>query len=124
MSQLTKATGHALRHVERTAIRRAMRVVEQGAFDATSIDDDGVPVGLHGEKVAGNPRRRRIALDMRQSKRNAPMYIDVLTRRLESAEKADALAAQGAPVHLNIGVVNVVVAPSYQTIDVTAEAKE
>lgn len=109
--------------VERLAIRRGLKVIERGAFDATTIDDEGNPVAPDVEPLTG--KRKRVALDMRQSRRNSPVYIDVLTRRIESAEKADAIANQGAPRPLNIGVVNIVVPQQqYETIDVTASPTE
>ena len=59
----------------------------------------------------------RVALDMRKSRRNAPTYIDVLLRRLEGHEKAEAIKSQGAPVALNVGTINVVMPPTYQVLE-------
>ena len=101
----------AIQQIERQVIRKARRVVEQGALDATAIDDEGpAPEGW-------DERRTRVARDMRQSKRNAPVYIDVLSRIVENHDKIEAARA-GGPVQLNVGVVNVVQAPNYPVIDV------
>lgn len=115
----TENAMRAIRQVERTAIRRAKRVIERGAYDATKIDDDGLPVGEAGEEVVRNPERKRVAMDMRKPKREAPVYVEVMTRRLESAEKLDAASDQGQPVSLNIGVMVVQQGPQYSTLDVT-----
>lgn len=113
----------AVLRVERKAIKRGLKIIEQGAVDATGIDDAGIPVSPDVEPLKG--RRLRVALDMRSSRRDSPVYIDVLTRRVESAEKADAMSNQGAPRPLNIGVVNIVVPQQqYETIDVTASPTE
>jgi hypothetical protein len=122
LSSLERGVQAVLR-VERKAIRKGLKVIEQGALDATTIDNDGIPVSPDAEPLAG--KRLRVALDMRKSRRDSPVYIDVLTRRIEGAEKADALANVGAPRALNIGVVNIVVPQrQYETIDVTASPTE
>lgn len=125
LSPTTQAAIKAIAKVERKVIRKAMRVVEQGALDARTIDDDGLPVEVlkPGDKPLSG-KRLRVALDMRKPKRESPVYIDVLTRRLESAEKADAMSNQGSPVQLNVGTVNIVQAPQYDVIDVTPGRKE
>lgn len=116
----------AVLRVERKAIRRGLKIIEQGAIDATTIDNDGNPVDPNmpeTERLRG--KRLRVAQDMRKSRRDSPVYIDVLSRRIESAEKADALANVGSPRPLNIGVVNIVVPQQqYETIDVTASPTE
>jgi hypothetical protein len=122
LSSLERGVQAVLR-VERKAIRKGLKVIEQGALDATSIDDAGNPVAPDVEPLTG--KRLRVAKDMRLSRRDSPVYIDVLTRRIEGAEKADALAGNGAPRPLNIGVVNIVVPQQrYETIDVTASPTE
>ena len=125
LSSLDRGVQAVLR-VERKAIRKGLKIVEQGAIDATTIDNDGNPVDPatpEQERLKG--KRLRVAQDMRKSRRDSPVYIDVLTRRIESAEKADAMANQGSPRPLNIGSVTIVVAaPQYETIDVTASPTE
>lgn len=97
--------------VERRVIRRAMRVVERGALNATLINDDGLDD--QGSEVLLNERDKRVARDLRKSKRLAPVYLEVLLRRLESAEKIDAMRDQGPKVALNVGKLLVVQAVAY-----------
>lgn len=99
---------------ERQVIRRAMRVVEKGALNATLINDNGL--NDQGKEVGLNERDLRIARDLRKSKRMAPVYLEVLLRRLESAEKADALRDQGPKVSLNVGKVVVVQSVAYPVL--------
>jgi hypothetical protein len=111
LSPMDQAGADLVRRKARSVIRQARKIVEQGAIDATDVNDDGeLP-------VEWDARRRRVALDMRESKRNAPVYIDVLTRRLESHEKLEAAKA-GGNVSLNVAVINVVRPPAYEEIDV------
>lgn len=119
------ASERAVRRVERKVVKKTMHMIERGVLDAAAIDNDGLPVGEAGQEVVKDPRRLRVARDLRESKRNAPLYIDVAMRRLEQAEKLDALQDHGAMVQLNVGTVNIVQAPpQYQTIDVTATPAE
>lgn len=117
LTKLDQAGIKAGRAVERKVIRRAMRVVERGALNATLINDDGLDD--QGSEVILNERDKRIARDLRKSKRHAPVYLEVLLRRLESAEKIDAMRDQGPKQALNIGKVVVVQQAAYpvQRID-------
>jgi hypothetical protein len=120
-TKLTKAEKRqvaAVKAAERTVIRRARRVVEQGALDATALNDDGLPVE-EGVTEGWSARRRNVANDMRKAKRAAPVYIDVLARQLESHDKIEAAKTSGAAINLNIGAINIVKAPEYPVIDVT-----
>lgn len=92
----------AVRAVERKVIRRMRKLVEQGALDASLINDNGLDD--QGSEVILNERRKRVALDMRKSKRHAPVYIDFMKARVESTERADALR-DGPRLSLNVGVV-------------------
>jgi hypothetical protein len=103
-----------IRNIERRVIKRALRVVEQGALNATLINDDGRDD--QGSEVLLSEREKRVAMDMRKAKRFAPIYIDVLLRRVESAEKADALRAEGPRLGLNVGVFVQVKAAEYQSV--------
>lgn len=109
-----KAGVAAVKFVERKVIRRALRVVEKGALDATLINDNGLDD--QGSEVILTERAKRVAMDMRKSKRHAPVYIEVLLRRIEGAEKADALRDQGPRPPLNVGVFVQVQAPEYPTL--------
>lgn len=122
LSERDKAGEAAVRFTERVVIRRMLRVIEKGALDATLVNDDGLDD--QGSEVLLNERAKRIARDMRKARRNAPAYIDVALRRLESAEKADALRASNTRAPLNIGVFVQVAPPSYPSIDVSATVKE
>lgn len=122
LTRAEKREVNRIKHLERQIIRRARQVVERGGVDATAIDDEGNEVE-RGVTEGWSARRRRVALDMRKSKRNAPVYIDVLTRIVENHDKAEAAKQQAAPIQLNIGSINVVKAPEYPVIDVTATAK-
>lgn len=113
----------AVQRAERKVIKRTQNLIERGVLDASRIDDDGMPVRPQDQEVVSDARRHRIAMDMRQSKRNAPLYIDVGLRRLENAEKLDAAEKVGAMVQLNVGTVNIVQAPQYDVIDVTPGRK-
>lgn len=87
--------------VERAVIRKMRRYVEQGALDASRINDNGLDDS--GSEVFLNERRKRIAMDLRKSKRHAPVYLDVYKARVEAAERLD--AERAAPRgDLNIGV--------------------
>lgn len=116
-----EAAVRAVQRVERKVIKRAMRLVEQGALNAARINDNGLDD--QGSEVILNERDKRIALDMRKSKRLAPVYIDVLLRRIESAEKADALNGQ-AKAPLNIGVFVQVAPREYPTVEIAAQREE
>lgn len=112
----------ALRHADRRAIKKATKVIERGYLDATKVNDDGLTNAgtnpFEGEPDAED--RQRIAKDCRQSQRNAPVYLNLALRRVESAEKLDSLVDSGERTPLNIGqVVIVQAAPTYQSIDVT-----
>lgn len=108
---------------ERKIIRRARLVVERGAIDASSIDDDGNPVAS-GSVAGWDARRMRVAQDMRKSKRNAPIYIDVLARTLETHDKAEAEAGKGAPINLNFNAIIIPRLPEYPVIDIDPVTKE
>jgi len=123
LTSTAAASAKAVRRVERKVIKKTMNLIERGVLDASKINDDGTD-NSGANPFEGDERRRRIAMDMRVPKRNQPTYIDVGLRRLESAEKADAAEHQAAPVALNIGVVNVVQAPVYESIDVTQTMSE
>jgi len=113
----------AIRQVDRKAIRKAVNLVERGMLDATLINDEGVN-DAGEDPFKGLPdaeRRRRIAKDLRKSKRYSPVYVDVALKRIEGAERLDSITEQAAPVSLNIGTVNVVVPRQYETVDVTAK---
>lgn len=97
--------------MERRVIRKAMKVVERGALNATMINDDGLDD--QGSEVILNERDKRIARDLRKSKRHAPVYLEVLLRRLEAAEKLDAMKDQGPKLSLNVGKMVVVQAVPY-----------
>lgn len=109
----------AVKSVERAIIRRARRIVEQGALDAAAITDEGLPVE-EGLTEGWTAKRKNVATDMRKAKRAAPVYIDVLARQLESHDKIEAAKTAGAAINLNIGAINIVKAPEYPVIDVTA----
>lgn len=112
LSEIDQRSAAVVLRKERSIIRKARRVVERGAIDATAIDDDGPA------PADWDARRVRVARDMRASKRNAPVYIDVLSGILDRHAKVEAAKA-AAPVPLNIAVINVVQAPpSYEVLDV------
>lgn len=111
----------AVRFVERKVIRRMRRLVEHGALNATRINDDGLDD--QGSEVLLNEQEKRIAMDLRKSKRHAPVYLDVHLRRVEAAEKADALRDQ-PKTNLNIGVFVEVRAPEYPTLRIDTKATE
>lgn len=111
LNRIDQAGVRAGRAAERQVIRRAMRVVEKGALNATLINDDGLDD--QGSEVILNERDKRVARDLRKSKRMAPVYLEVLLRRLESAEKVDAMRDQGPKLALNVGKVVVVQAVPY-----------
>lgn len=111
MNKIDRAGIKAGLAMERRVIKRAMRVVEKGALNATLINDDGLDD--QGSEVILNEREKRIARDLRKSKRHAPVYLEVLLRRLEAAEKIDAARDQGPKVALNVGSVVVVQSPAY-----------
>ncbi len=116
----------AIRQVDRKAIRKAVNLVERGMLDASKNNDDGRD-DQGEDPFKGLPdaeRRRRIAKDLRLSKRYSPVYIDVALKRIEGAERIDSITDQAAPVQLNIGTVNVVVPRTYEHIDVTAKKSE
>lgn len=120
---LARAEAHALAtkevtRVERKVLRKARRLVEEGAVNATRINDNGLDD--QGSEVILDEERKRIALDMRKSKRHAPVYIDVLLRRVESAEKAQALQGAGRGP-LNVGVFVHVAPPQYPAIEIAAK---
>ena len=120
LSKVDEQGVQAIVRKERKVIRKARKVVERGALDATAIDDDGNPVAP-GVLEGWDARRMRVAQDMRKAKRQAPVYIDVLTKTLESHDKLEAERNKAAPVQLNIGTINLVKAedrPQYQVIDI------
>ena len=123
----TEMAVKAIRHADRVALKRAMKTVERGMMDATVIDDDGMSVmdaaGAPLEEarsVVNDPKRKRVAMDLRKPKRESPVYAEFMIRRIESAEKLDAAADQGGPVHLNVGSVTIVQAQTYESVNVDA----
>jgi len=84
-------------------VRRALRRLEDAAELAQCIDDDG-------RAVPEPDRLVHVAKDLRRSKRLAPYYIDILTRKEEAAAKIAAASAQPPAVQLNIGTVQIVAA--------------
>ncbi len=92
------------------------RLVEEGAINASRINDDGLDD--QGSEVILNEQAKRIAKDLRKSKRHAPTYLDIYYRRVEGAEKAEALR-DGPKLNLNIGTLVHVQAINYpvQQID-------
>ncbi len=122
LTKLDKEGIKAMERLERRVVRKARAIVEQGSVDATALTDEGTPVE-EGLTKGWSARRRNVANDMRKSKRNAPVYIDVATRIVETADKMEAAKSQAAPIQLNIGAINVVTAPQYEVIDVTATSK-
>lgn len=106
---------------EREVIQRMTQMLVRAAFDAFKINDDGLDDD--GNEVFDNRKRKRAAMDMRKSKRNAPVNIDFMARMIEVAKKADALKAQ--PKHnLNVGVVVQVKVPEYETVMLDEQHKE
>lgn len=122
LAKTDQAGVRAVQLTERRVIRKALRVIEQGALNATRVNDDGLDD--QDSEVILNEREKRIAMDMRRSKRHAPVYLEVMLRRIESAEKADALRAQSAKPALNIGVIVQVQGPEYPVLDVTTRQEE
>lgn len=128
LTKLDKQTLKAAERAERRVVRKARAIVEQGAVDATAITAagtiiEGVAVDEKGRPEGWSARRLNVARDMRESKRNAPIYLDIATRIVETADKLEAAKQQAAPVQLNIGTINVVTAPEYEVIDVTETSK-
>lgn len=120
---LMKPQEQALRLTERKVIRRAKLIIEQGCIDAASINDDGA--NDEGEQPFTG-RRRRVALDLRQSARNKKTYLEFMLRRVEGAEKIEAARDQGPKYQLNNCVVINVTPREYPeqevgVIDVAAE---
>lgn len=103
----------AVRFVERKVIRKMRRLIEEGALNATLINDDGLDD--QGSEVILSEQKKRIARDLRKSKRLAPIYLEVCHRRVEAAEKADALRGQERQP-LNIGLVVQVQIPDYPVL--------
>lgn len=111
----------AVRHAERRVIRKFRRLAEQGALDATLINDNGL--NDDGSEVILSERRKRVAMDMRKSKRHAPVYIDFMKARVEAAEEADAMR-EGPKLNLNVGVFVEVRAVEYPTKMLDRKADE
>lgn len=114
----TERSVKVIKSAERKAIRKARRIIEDGVVQAAALTDDGV--------VLKEPTdvQLNVARDLRQSKRNAPAYLEFALRMTETADKIAAAQNQGAPVALNIGVVNIVqgAPPAYPAIE--AEVKK
>lgn len=111
MNAIDRAGIKVGRALERKVIKRARQAVERGALNAARINDNGLDD--QGSEVILSEREKRIAMDMRKSKRNAPVYIEVLLRRTENAEKLSALRDQGPKVALNVGQVVLVQPVAY-----------
>jgi hypothetical protein len=110
LRKLDQAGADAVRMVERRVIRKMRRLIEEGAIDASRINDNGLDD--QGSEVILSEQRKRIAMDLRKSKRHAPVYLDVYYRRVEGAERTDALR-DGPKLNLNIGTLVQVQAISY-----------
>lgn len=111
----------AVRHVERKVIRRMRRLIEEGAIDATRINDDGLDD--NGSEVILSSQKKRIALDLRKSKRHAPVYLEVFYKRVEGSEKA--IADRDAPrINLNIGSLVQVQAVTYPVVAIDTKREE
>ncbi len=105
---------------ERRVIRKARKIIERGIQDAASINDDGLDDSaadvLLDEHGRVDERRRRIAKDLRKPKRDAPMYLDVSVRMLESHDKIEAARNHGPRTQLNNYTVINFTPPTYETI--------
>ena len=110
MNEVQKAGVRAVLAVERKIIRRMRKLIEEGAINASRINDDGLDD--QGSEVILDEQKKRIARDLRKSKRHAPVYLQVFADRVEAAEKADAARAQDRQP-LNIGMVVQVQIPEY-----------
>jgi hypothetical protein len=122
-SEIEKVQQQTLRLTERTVIRRAKKLIEQGVLDAASINDDGTDD--NGVQLFEGTRRR-VALDLRQTARNKKAYLEFALRRIEGAEKIEAAREQAPKYQLNNCVVINVTPREYPeqevgVIDVTAE---
>lgn len=100
LRKIDQVGADAVRMVERKVIRKMRRLIEEGAINASRINDNGLDD--QGSEVILNEQAKRIAMDLRKSKRHAPTYLDVYYRRVEGAERADALR-DGPKLNLNIG---------------------
>lgn len=100
--------------VERRVIRRARKIIERGIEDATMVTDEGVDDS--GSEVLLDERRKRIAMDLRKSKRNAPIYLDIAARMIESHDKIEAARNHGPRTQLNNYTVINFTPPTYETI--------
>lgn len=120
---LLKPQEMALRLTERKVIRRAQKIIEQGILDAACINDDGTDDdGV--QLFAG--KRKRVAMDLRETARNKKAYLEFALRRIEGAEKIEAAREQAPKYQLNNCVVINVTPREYpeqevSVIDVKAE---
>lgn len=110
---LARAATREVKSIHRRVVRRALRKLEVAAERAMEIDDDGL-------SVPEPQRADHVAKDLRKSKRESPMYIDVLLRRTEFVEKLEAAReTEGKGVQLNIGTVAVqVVVTEYPSMKI------
>jgi hypothetical protein len=111
--EIDKVGAAAVRAVERKVIRKMRRLIEEGAINASLINDDGLDD--QGSEVLLSEQKKRIARDLRKSKRHAPVYLEIYNRRVESAERVDAMRGQDRQP-LNIGVVVQVALPEYPVL--------
>lgn len=111
--------------VRKEKIFSAAHEVICGALRATEIEEADLIALERDEKGRIIPpagwtlAEFKAAIDARQAKKNAPMYLDLAQRNLEIEAKLAALKAP--PQTLNIGAINIVRPPEYDVIDVTPE---
>ena len=115
LRKIDQAGFDVVRRVERNVIRKMRRLIEEGAINASRINDDGLDD--QGSEVILNEQAKRIARDLRKSKRHAPTYLDIYYRRVEGAERAEALR-DGPKLNLNIGTLVHVQAIPYPVVAV------
>lgn len=104
-----------LRNSEREIIRRMRHRIEKGILNASLVNDDGLDD--QGSEVILNEREKRVARDLRKSRRNAPVYLEFQLRRVEGAEKAELLRDQ-PKVSLNIGTLVQVQPVAYPVVQI------
>ena len=111
------------KHIEAVE-RRAARIVGASQLAATFGDDEEPPTHYNGRKLSS--LERRVAMDSRRPKKDAPVYLEIAHRQYTVARKLEAL--RGGPSPLNALAIAFVMGDKdrtdrYPVIDVEAQSQ-
>lgn len=111
------------RRIDERVRLKASRVVE-AAMAAAELNDDGTPVGLGADAPSQDTKQFRVAMDARKPQRDAPVYLTMARRVLDSYRAVEAAKGPAPKLSAQVNIfVSKDIAQAYPVIDVTPEEK-